>query len=194
MKRTYKRRNYFIKKGFQGKFVLIFVLISTIGGVTAIGVFNFLAYRKLDLMQYSIHIFTETTGQLLFRDILYANLLALFLVFFLFIFTTIRIFWKITGPLYRIQTDLSKISQGDLSFSIISRSKDEFKDFAGQLNIMIDSFRRRFKEIKDLSQSLTKSVIEMEKVSDKPDMLALKTEKAIEHAKAVEKELKTFNR
>jgi hypothetical protein len=85
MKRPYRRRNYFIKKGFQGKFVLTFVLVSAIGGIIAIGVFNLLAYRKLDLMQYKIHIFTETTGQLLLRDILYANLLALVFVFFLFI-------------------------------------------------------------------------------------------------------------
>jgi hypothetical protein len=60
--------------------------------------------------------------------------------------------------------------------------------------MMIETFKQRFKDIKDLSQSLTKSVIAMEKASDKPDMVVVETEKMIAHAKALEKKLKAFNR
>ena len=194
MKKPYKRRNYFIKKGFQGKFVLKFSLVAALGGVLAIGLFNFLAYRKLDQMQYKIHIFTESTGQLLFSEILYANLFALFFVFLVFIFATILIFWTITGPLHRIRTDLYRISQGDLSFSIILRGKDEFKDFAAELNIMVEGFRKRFLDLKHLSQALTKSIIEMEKASGKPDILVHTQQKALEDIRAFEDGLKIFNR
>ena len=70
------------------------------------------------------------------------------------------------GPLKKMTSDIYKISAGDLSFKITLRERDEFKDFADQMNLMVDELDKRFKAIKqanakivDLAQSVQHSEV-----------------------------------
>ena len=74
------------------------------------------------------------------------------------------------------------------------RGKDEFKDFVKELNIIVESFRKRFTDIKERAEGLTKSIIEMEKVSDKPDILRLKKQEMMREIEALEGILSIFKR
>ncbi len=65
------------------------------------------------------------------------------------IVATMYLSHRVAGPVFRIETDLAEISQGDLTRRIILRQTDELKKLAAQLN--------RFISLVDNSVSITKA-------------------------------------
>ncbi len=188
-RKPYRRRHYFINRYFQGRFILAFVLLASIGGVTAIGLFNFFAYRKLDSLMYSIHIPARNINELLSADLIYANLFAFMFVLIVFFIAMNRLTIKISGPLYRIKKDLESIAAGDLSFNITLRYKDEFKDFANELNILVEKQRELFGTLKREIETVDRYTREAERYYPKHDMVALKVKHLLSHLKNIEEEI-----
>ncbi len=192
MSRPYRRRNYFINKDFQGRFVFMFVLLASIGGVMAVGLFNYLAQKRLDVIMYSIHIPAKRINELLSSDMLYANLFSFFLVLFFLVFAINRLSISIAGPLYRIKKDLKEISKGDLSFNITLRYKDEFKDFASEINSMIENLREYFSQTNNDIEIIDRYVREIERHNDKKDLIMLKNQHIRGHIEELLKRTEQF--
>ncbi len=192
MSRPYRRRHYFINKDFQGRFVFIFVLLASIGGAMAVGLFNYLAQKRLDFIMYSIHIPAKRINELLSSDMLYANLFSFFIVLFFLIVAINRLSLSISGPLYRIKKDLSEISKGDLSFNITLRYKDEFKDFASEINSMIENLREYFSQANNDIEIIDRYVREIERHNDKRDLIKLKNQHIKRHIEELEKRTDYF--
>ncbi len=192
MSRPYRRRNYFINKDFQGRFVLIFVALASIGGLMAVGLFNYLAQKRIDLIMYSIHIPAKRINELLSSDMLYANLFSFFIVLFFLIAAINRLSLSISGPLYRIRKDLKEIARGDLSFNITLRYKDEFKDFASELNNMIENLREYFTQTGKDIEIIDRYVREIERNDDKRDLIKLKNQHIKEHIEELIKRTEQF--
>ena len=57
----------------------------------------------------------------------------------------------IAGPLYRIERELAEIGKGDLRKEIRLRKRDELKDMASSINLMIGGLRDKVKTISDIS-------------------------------------------
>ena len=192
MGRPYRRRNYFINKDFQGRFVFMFVLLASIGGVMAVGLFNYLAQKRLDVIMYSIHIPAKRINELLSSDMLYANLFSFFLVLFFLVFAINRLSISIAGPLYRIKKDLKEIAKGDLSFNITLRYKDEFKDFASEINSMIENLREYFSQTNNDIEIIDRYVREIERHNDKKDLIKLKNQHIRGHIEELIKRTEQF--
>ncbi|MBW1796521.1 MAG: methyl-accepting chemotaxis protein, partial [Deltaproteobacteria bacterium] len=57
----------------------------------------------------------------------------------------------IAGPLYRIERELADIGKGNLCKEIKLRKRDEVKDLADSINLMIGGLRDKIETISDIS-------------------------------------------
>lgn len=144
----FKRRKYIVDKRFQGKFILFFVIISSISSIIATVVFNHIALKRLESIMWSAHISVKTTDEVIGSLFIYVNIIAFLVVSFLLILTGIWMVRKTSDFLYVISKNIMRVANGDLSVSIDFRQKDEFNDVVSSLNDMIKKLKERFFNIK----------------------------------------------
>lgn len=144
----FKRRKYIVDKRFQGKFILFFVIISSISSIIATVVFNHIALKRLESIMWSAHISVKTTDEVIGSLFIYVNIIAFLVVSFLLILTGIWMVRKTSDFLYVISKNIMRVANGDLSVSIDLMQKDEFNDVVSSLNDMIKKLRERFFNIK----------------------------------------------
>lgn len=153
----YRRRNYFINKAFQSRFILPFILATSLANIITVTLFIVLARNKIDSVMYSMRLPLTSAATLLSPAAFFASLVAVAAVSLLFLFAARGMYQKITGPLHQIGAGLQRITSGDLSTTITLRDKDEFKDFAGELNTMARELNRRFTNVKAEVAALAKA-------------------------------------
>jgi methyl-accepting chemotaxis protein len=192
MKKGYRRRNYFIKKSFQSRFILRFLLVSSLWSVLSIALFNFLAYKKIDSILFSMRLPAKDTGSLFFKEVLYANITALGFIILTFLITARGIHNKIVRSLFRIRVDILRFSRGDLSSRIMLSHEDEFKDFAETFNGMALDLHQRFSDIKVHLDQLTDTVIKL-RVSSEGDNRMLYQD-ILRQLDEMEKKIKEFKK
>ncbi len=154
MTKKHMRRKYFISKRSQGKFILRFVIASITGGIVAVTIFNLLAHRKIEAVLYAMRLPRTSPGDILLAEMLYATAFAALFIIIAFIVSARGLLIKISGPLKKLANDLRRISRGDLSSPVRLRQKDEFKDFAGDLENMRAALNNRFTRIIDHADQL----------------------------------------
>ena len=156
MAKAYRRRNYFTKKGFQSRFMLRFIAASVLANVLTVTVFIFLARKKIDGLLFSMRLPSVSAGALLSSEAFFASIVAVVSVSLLFLWLARGMYDKISGPLHRIRADFHTISKGDLSCRVTLRDMDEFKDFAGEINTMVEALDGRFAALKSSADELAK--------------------------------------
>jgi methyl-accepting chemotaxis protein len=157
MAKAYRRRNYFIKKGFQSRFMLRFIAVSVLANALSVTLFIFLAKNKIDSLLFSMRLPRATAGDILSPEAFIAGIVAVISISILFLLAARSMYDKISGPLHLIRTDLQTIGKGDLSCRITLRDIDEFKDFAGEINTMTGELNRRFAVLHDQADELARS-------------------------------------
>ncbi len=154
MTTQYKRRTYYIKNSAQSKFILRFVMLSLLGGTIALGSFNFLAYKKIDAILYSMRLPNISPGGLLWNEMLYTNLFVIAFILIAFAITAKGLFNKINGPLKKMTYDIARMTNGTLNITISLRQHDEFRDIASELNEMAAGLNQRLTKIQALTDSI----------------------------------------
>jgi methyl-accepting chemotaxis protein len=173
MARPYKRRNYFTKKGFQSRFMLRFIAASVLANVITVTVFILLARKKIDSLLFSMRLPNISAGALLSPEAFTASILAVVSVSLLFLWVARGMYDKISGPLHRIMTDLHTIGNGDLSCRVTLRDIDEFRDFAAELNSMVEALHDRFSGVKNQADELARTSKVLRKASDTEEARAV---------------------
>jgi len=160
MKKDNRRKKFLINKGVQARFIARFLVVSFIGVILAIALFNFLAYRKIDALLFSMRIPSVNIGNVLFLEAVYANGVALFFTVIVYLLAAKGIYRKMAGSLHRIRADLSGVVRGDLGARIMLGEDEEFKELADDLNIMTAELQRRFSGIKERFDRIDESLRE----------------------------------
>lgn len=192
MSKGYKRRNYFIKKGFQSRFILRFLLVSSLWSVLSIALFNFMAYKKIDSMLFSMRLPAKNTGSLFMKEVFFANITALLFIVLTFLVTARGIHRKIVRSLFRIRVDILRFARGDMESRIMLSQEDEFKDFAGTFNGMAVALHQRFSDMKNHLDRITESVIKL-RVSSEGDNQAIYQD-ILSSLDELEKKIKTLKK
>lgn len=143
------RKKYLIEKGIQTKFIMRFIIVSMVGTLAALIVFNYLAHKKITALQYSMKLPQITTSNFLVEEMIYAVLVSAILIFIALIVTSKDLIGKLNEPLVKLASSINKIREGDLSASIQLRKDDDFQSFAGQLNTMTNELNKKFSVIKN---------------------------------------------
>ena len=189
----YRRRNYFIKKGFQSRFIFPFLIVSFLGLAVSVSVFVWTSYEKIDSVLYSMRIPREMMGVFFYREAVIANIAAVAVVAVMFVFTAGGLFKKVTGPLSAAQYGLRRLIEGDLRARIQLRAGDEFADFAGQINAMAKKLDEGFHHIDNHARQLEKRTRDFAWARDEENRRLLK-EMMAGHVAAMEEQLKAFRK
>ena len=169
--RTYKRRQYFIKKDFQFKFILKFCLIILIGTILSTGLLFLFSQGTLTSSFQQSRLVIKNTALTILPAVIYTNLIMLGLITLATIVVTLFVSHKIAGPLFRFEKELKDIEKGDLTKSIKLRKKDQTTDLADSLNKMTASLHGKVLEIRTGVEHLIESVSKQNATQELVDQL-----------------------
>ena len=157
---TYKRRNYFVKKDFQTRFILKFSFITLIGvGISTILLF-ILSRDTLTSSSRSSRLTIENTGIAILPNIIFSNLITLALISLAAIAVTLFVSHKIAGPLFRLEKEVEEIGEGNLTRKVMFREKDQITALADGLTQMTASLNKRVLEVRTGVERLIESASE----------------------------------
>jgi len=146
-KASNKRKNYFVKKDFQVRFILKFCLLLFIGVVLSTGLLFLFSQDSLTSSFQQSRLEIKNTSIAILPSVMVTNLITLGLITLGTIIVTLLVSHKIAGPLFRFEKELDAVSKGDLTKRVILREKDQGKDMADSLNVMISSFHDKVSDI-----------------------------------------------
>ena len=144
-----RRRNYYIKKKFQRRFILKF-LILMIAGVLISGVtIYFMSRGALTTTFDNSRLAIRSTADYILPSVLLSGIAAMIIIGSAAIIMTLFASHKIAGPLYRIGKDIDELASGNLNVRFVLRGGDEIKELAGKLDEMAVSLRSKTAAIKN---------------------------------------------
>lgn len=143
-----KRRNYFIDKSFQSRFIIKFCFIVVLASLLT-GILIYYFNRQTTTVAFEdLKVVVKSTADFILpitlEIIVIVSLLVAIAVGALTLFTS----HKIAGPLYKLKMELEKISNGDLSSPIRIRAKDQLQKIASEFNEMRIGLKNSISEIK----------------------------------------------
>lgn len=142
--RDRKKLNLAVKREFQGWLLKQVLLAVVLSAVVAALVLYFYARQEVVGSFFDAHVKLRRVSDLLLPVVLSGSLVSLIGGAFLALFLP----QKVAGPLYRIETDLAKVAEGDLSTRIKLRDNDTLQDFAERVDETVVALRRRMVEIR----------------------------------------------
>jgi len=138
-KPAYKRRQYFVKKDYQLKFILKFCLILFAGSIISTGVLFLFSQGTLTSSFEHSRLVIKNTGIAIMPAVILTNIITLILISIAAVVVVLFVSHKIAGPMFRFEKDLKEIGEGNLTETIALRDKDQFTKMAESLNIMTAS-------------------------------------------------------
>lgn len=156
--RPYKRKIVYIHKTYQRNFILKSCLVALGAMLLASVLLYLLSGGTLTATYYSHHLALQKTSQAILPGLVVTNLIVLLCFLVATVVVTLYVSHKIGGPLYRLGKTLESIGEGDLKQRVNLRSRDQLKDFAEQLNAMLDSLQERARQVQNDVSALKEKV------------------------------------
>ena len=157
MPKTYRRRNFFVKKDYQFKFILKFCLIVLAGSIISTGLIFFFSQGTLTSSFENSRLVVKNTALAILPAIIYTNIITLLMITLATIVAVLFISHKIAGPMFRFEKELKLIGDGDLTKSIRLRKNDQITDIAESLNEMTSNLHRKTVDIQVSMEKLIQS-------------------------------------
>jgi methyl-accepting chemotaxis protein len=152
-----KRRQYFVQKDFQSKFILKFCMVFLTGIIISIGLLFLFSKNTLTSSFEQSRIVIKNTASAILPSVFLSHFIALVLITLLTIVVTLLISHKLAGPLFRFQKELKEIGNGDLSKVVKLRKKDQVKAIADSLNQMRANLQEKILDIKEEVEQIIES-------------------------------------
>ncbi len=143
-----RRKNHFIKKGFQINFSIRFLALIVVEAILLGGLFWYMSLNTLTTSYAGAQLKIENTSSFFFPSMMLSNLIVVVVVGLIGLIGLIFISHKIAGPLYRFEKSLKEIGGGDLSHRITTRKNDQLTDLADTLNDFSSAIDNRMIDIK----------------------------------------------
>jgi methyl-accepting chemotaxis protein len=154
MVKNYKRRNFFIKKDFQGKLILGCFLLVAGGGLLFNVLLGLLSADTLTISYIDNDLQLGQTPLMLVKQVLTANWFLLVIGGGFMMLASLLLSHRIAGPLYRFETTLDNMQKGRLDNTIHLRDKDEGKELARKINEFNVQLSQSFTIISQNSKAL----------------------------------------
>ncbi len=185
MQRKWRRRNYFIKKDMQGRYMFLFFLFVLLGSIIFTAIFSLLAYNTLTIVYDDYTLRIDNTPMALIKEILKAHWLFILTGGVVVVVISMFLTHRVAGPMYRFEKTIDDLCRGNLNFSVRLRKHDEGKELAEKLNALLEIYSSRLKEIKALSDNIYQRLRKAAEEEDDSKRKAL-----IEEAVRLHEELK----
>ncbi len=189
-----KRKNYFIEKKFQTKYLLL-TLLLLLSYTFIFIVVIFAPYILTLYFDYPLSEKNEAARALLLLHGTIWPWIGGVILFFCMI--SVFISHKVAGPLFRLKKSLIKVTQGDLNVVIKLRKWDDLKDLAEHINTLIEELRTFVITLRDDYALLSEYILELEREIETKVLTEEKGKEIIrkvqESRKNIEAALKKFN-
>ena len=153
-----RRRQVFIKKDFQLKFILKFCILILLGAIISTSLLLFFSKGTLTSSFQQSRLVIKDTASAILPGLIYTNLITLGLISVATIGVTLFISHRIAGPMFRFEKELKEVGEGCLIGSIKLRKKDEISGMADSVNKMITALHEKVVTIRsDLDQLVEKA-------------------------------------
>jgi len=154
MKRPWRRRNYFIKRDLQGRYVFNFFIFILFGTIIFTLIFSALTINTLTVVYEDYNLKIGKTPIVLLKEILKTHWFFLLTVGIAIVIASIFLTHRFAGPIYRFEKSVEEMIKGNFNFIIRLRKKDEGKELANLMNELNSTISRIINEIKDISDKL----------------------------------------
>lgn len=191
-KRTWKRRNYFIKQDFQGRFILRFFLTILLSAVVFTIILSIFSAHTITITYRDSFLRIEKTPKALFYEIIRAHGIYIFFIGAGISILSLFLSHRIAGPLYRFEKSIEEVIKGNLSFRIRLRKKDEAKELAEAINRMIETLSSRLSQIRVISNEIEVSLLEVKKANEQQTGTKESLNKALNALEELKKSLSYF--
>ena len=161
------RKNYFIKKEFQTKFILKFCALVTLAAViSAVVLYLFLSHSVTTVFKDS-RIMIKPTTEFIMPGLIFSSLISVILVSLATVAVVVFISHRIAGPLYKVENSLERMGEGDVSFDIHFRRGDEVKVLSEIFNKTRRKLSGTVADMKKESTRIFSQINALKKISDK---------------------------
>jgi methyl-accepting chemotaxis protein len=152
-----KRRQVFVQKDFQSKFILKFCLVLLTGIIISIGLLFLFSKNTLTSSFEQSRLVIKNTASAILPSVFLSHLIALVLITLLTIVVTLLISHKLAGPLFRFQKELREIGEGNLTQVIKLRKNDQVKAMADSLDQMRVNLQKKILNVKEEVEQIIES-------------------------------------
>jgi methyl-accepting chemotaxis protein len=149
--RKYRRRNYYIDKDFQTKFILKFCSLVAFGSALTVALIYWLARHSTTVGIAHGHVAVHTTAEYLLPLLLQTVFVVLVVVSLAAIVMTLLFTHKIAGPLHRLKVMLGQLGEGDFLSSMRLREGDQLQQVAAAYNEAVEKINGKIKKAKNAS-------------------------------------------
>jgi methyl-accepting chemotaxis protein len=178
MKRTWRRKNYFIKRELQGKYIFRFFIFVIVGSLFFTMILGLLSFDTMTIVYNNSSLQVGKTPIVLLKEILRAHWIFIVTVGVFVVFSSMFLTHRFAGPLYRFEKSVEEMTRGNFAFEIKLRSKDEAKELAEMINTFNMTLSSRLKEIRDIAEDLSIHLADARSSAEHGDM-AVKLDKAV---------------
>lgn len=167
-KKDCRRRNYFIERKFQSRFILKFCGLVVMGGLLTIGILYFWVIHSTTVAIVHSRVQVKTTADFILPVLIQTVIVVTIIVSLAAIIVTLFISHRISGPLYRFKKVMQILGEGDFSDDFKIRLLDQLQDLANTFDSMIKKIRIELKALKENLSYLTEKlgVISEDEVSE----------------------------
>ena len=144
----HRRKQYFVKKDFQFRFILKFCLIVLAGVIISTLLLFLFSQGTLTSSFHQSRVTIKSTALAILPAAIYTNLITLGLITLATIVVTLFISHRIAGPMFRFEKELKAIGEGDLTKDIRLRKEDQITEMAASLNKAVASLHEKVLDIK----------------------------------------------
>jgi methyl-accepting chemotaxis protein len=182
MEKKYKRRNFFIKKEMQGRYVFSFFIFIIFSSLLYASIFSWLSADSFTIVYKDNHLTLGQTPYMLFTDLLRANWLLILSGGILGVVIAIFMTHRFAGPFFKLERSVREMSEGNLASSIRLRKNDEGKELAEAIDSFREGLATRIGSMRELSDSIDinlKRAMDSDPVIQEPALSILEETRAI---------------
>ncbi|MBI5101441.1 MAG: methyl-accepting chemotaxis protein [Nitrospirae bacterium] len=169
-KRRWRRRNFFIKKELQGRYIFTYFILVLFGCLLFTVIFSLLSSDTMSITYQDSTLRLGTTPIILLTEILKAQWIFIIIGGFAVVVISMFLTHRFAGPLFRIERSVEAMISGDHSFKITLRSGDEAKELAEMLNIYNAGLSGDVREMRGKAEALRERLAEMTAAGDIKDI------------------------
>ena len=162
-----RRKNYFIKKKFQTKFILKFCMLVVLTAlISAFMIYHFSSQSVTTVFENS-RLTIKPSTEFIMPGLILSSLISVIIIGIATIVVVLFVSHRIAGPLYKLESSLERMGSGDLSFDIHFRRKDEAEKLVEVFNATSRNLNRLISNVKTESTQLNSEINELKTLIDK---------------------------
>lgn len=160
MRMHWRRKNIFINKELQGKYIFNFFIFLIAGTVLFTVILGLLSANTMTMVYDNYKLQIGETPFMLMKEIVRAHWIFIIIGGLFIVVSSMILTHHFVGPLYHFEKSVSKMVRGNLDFTIILREHDAGGELAGKINQFNDKLSSNLHEMNQLIEKIDSDLAE----------------------------------